>query len=80
MSAVLYGLPMTGWDGGRDAPEPNSDIRHLVYHGQEAIHIKRLGDVRCEAGRQALRNITFINTPADGNGWSYVALRSGLRA
>ena len=80
MSAVLYRSPMTGWDGGRDAPDPNFEVHHLLYHGQQPMLIKRLGHVRGEARFQAPRNITFINTPADGNGWSCVAWPDTLRA
>jgi hypothetical protein len=38
MSAVLYGSPMTSWDGGRDAPDPiyrlllRREVHHFCNH------------------------------------------------
>lgn len=80
---------MTSWDGGRDAPDPNwgasastdwPDIRHLRNHGQQPVFVEGLGNVCCKTCCQTFGDITVINTAADGNCGSYVALQYSVGA
>ena len=89
MSAVLYGSPMTSWDGGRDAPDPNCsrfpltpwrNVCDLRNDREQPIFVERLGNVGCKAGFQASGNVIFIDAPAHGNCRNDVALHYAMRA
>ena len=90
MSAVLYGSPETGWDGGRDAPDPNCGgptiilrcvnlASDLCDNGQQAALVERLGHMRRKANFQTPSNVVLIDAATDGNGRYNVALHPTLR-